>query len=453
MQGDVLLVHQTLAGDELAFGRLVRKYYKPIYIQMLSIVGNAADAEELTDDAFVKAYLNLGHLRQFSSFYNWLCQIARHHCQNWLRQHRESYLSLETVSDEIETDVSWNSIEDRLIQQERLDRVLEAIESLPEIDKSLMQDFYLEEVPYKTLQQRYHLSKAAVKMRLFKARQKIREQVKDLLPGVISFPWQNVIKKLFVGVIELMKISVKTKLVAAGTAALLTFGGIGILVWRSHQPEQELSKPVVSRAGQTAPASHRLFFDRPFNKTPDEQDTKPQIDESTARPDPPEEHVEMTEVEELLAFLDKMDEFGSSEETVDPEEGLLRLFGLTRAEIEATVPVLEEEIKTETSRIIFLSNKMMDFIQSGQNRTDPDTDKWCRETDRKMKRAWRDLVDSKIRLYISYRIRVGDAEGLRADMAEGGWLHEMQYMIPSVVRTITLSPLRFSGDGEAGDSQ
>lgn len=240
MQDDSLLVRRTLAGDRQAFSYLVRKYWGQVYAQTLSMVHNSADAEELTNDIFVKAYYSLSSLRRSSSFHSWLHQIARHHCQDWLRQRPEPPLSMEEIPKAEQASLSSDSVEDQLLRQEKIDRILEAIESLPEMDRSLMQDFYLEETCYKTLQHRHHLSKAAVNMRLFRARQKVREQVKKLLSGIASLPWRDMAKSLVLrGGLETVKIGAATKIAMVGTVVVLMSGGAGVLMWRSHQPGTE----------------------------------------------------------------------------------------------------------------------------------------------------------------------------------------------------------------------
>ncbi|MDQ1318234.1 MAG: hypothetical protein QG588_1892, partial [Candidatus Poribacteria bacterium] len=162
MQEDVLLIEQTIAGDETAFCLLVQKYHKPIYARILSVVHNPDDAEEITNDVFVESYRCITSLKQPSSFYAWLCRIAYHNCQDWRRQSAKTRctVSLDDIYDNTDINYQSDSIEDEIIYQERLERTLEAIESLPKTDKSLLQDFYLENVPYKALQQRYGLSKA-----------------------------------------------------------------------------------------------------------------------------------------------------------------------------------------------------------------------------------------------------------------------------------------------------
>jgi len=161
------------------------------------------------------------------------------------------------------------------------------------------------------------------------------------------------------------------------------------------------------------------------------------------------------EAGEVLALLDQLDNQDDPEEVVDPqaewfpkEEWLLRRFGMTRAEILERIPVLEEEIKTEALRITYDFNHMNDILQNQPN-LDAETRKWCAETHGELQKDWRELVDSKILLYKEYKIRTIGTDNIRADLAEGGWIQEMQSMVPDMVRIVTvgqLGPMLSGGD-------
>lgn len=310
MEEDVLLVRQTLAGDEKAYHRLMQKYQKPIYAQILSMVQNPADAEELTNDVFIKAYQNLSSLRQPDRFFFWTVRIAMNHGQNWLQRHKKPFLSLEAIFDEIEGRLAYDSVEYRLLQQERIDKTFEAIETLPEIDKVLMHEFYLEGASYETLQKRYHLSKDAIRMRLFKARRKVREKVLKMLKGIVAFPWRDFMEKLFIGGIEAVKISATTKLVTVWTATLLIVGGITVSVWHS-KPSKQVMPKVATQSVQEMP---QKSFGPSFSKqkpsvTPVE---KPTVSPPVTGSVETEEPMDDADWEALLA------ELGGNEQTVAP---------------------------------------------------------------------------------------------------------------------------------------
>jgi len=288
MQEDILIIDQAIAGNETAFCLLVQKYHKPIYARILSIVHNPDDAEELTNDVFVESYRCISSLKQPSSFYAWLCRIAFHNCQDWLRQSAKTrcIVYLDDIPD---INYQPDSIEDEIIYQERLEKTLEAIESLPKIDKSLMQDFYLENVPYKTLQQRYGLSKASINVRLIRSRHKVREKLKELLSIIIILP-SDTMKKALLGGLEAMKITTKMKVVMAGIVVLLALSGTGILVWNSHQSANKLSDSTSIQESQKVPLKSQGNSLAITNKTntkdtSNRQKKDIQIDEASAQTD------------------------------------------------------------------------------------------------------------------------------------------------------------------------
>jgi RNA polymerase sigma factor (sigma-70 family) len=284
MQDYSLLVRQTLAGDEDAFCRLVREHYGSVFAQILSMVHNSSDAEELTNDVFIKAYLNLSRLRKPSRFHGWLHRIARNHCQDWLRKHRDRCLYLEELSDE--ASYQQNLIDSRLLRQEQIDRTLEAIESLPRMDRDLMRDFYLDDLSYSSLQERYSLSEASVRMRLLRARQKIRQRVKDLFPSIAALRWR---KALIGGGLEVMKLGVKTKLMVAGAIVL---GGISILTWRAiDQPASEQNQMAVTAVQATEQPGTSVVKTASLAT----EDSAGEVS-----------GVSQKEIEEAIAFLDKL---------------------------------------------------------------------------------------------------------------------------------------------------
>ncbi|HIE28455.1 TPA: hypothetical protein EYP66_14340 [Candidatus Poribacteria bacterium] len=77
IEEDILLIRQILLGDKTAFEKLVLKYRPAIYALARSYAQNAADAEDLTQEVFIKAYQNLRCLKNLEQFPFWLRQIAR----------------------------------------------------------------------------------------------------------------------------------------------------------------------------------------------------------------------------------------------------------------------------------------------------------------------------------------------------------------------------------------
>ncbi len=96
---DARLVRRFLAGDESAFTEIVTRYRGRIYGLTLNLLRNAADAEEITQDAFIRAYRGLGRFRGDSSLSTWLYRIALNLARNrywyFFRRRRHNWVSLE----------------------------------------------------------------------------------------------------------------------------------------------------------------------------------------------------------------------------------------------------------------------------------------------------------------------------------------------------------------------
>ena len=83
---DAQLVQATLRGDVEAFAELARRYYRALSVSTRHLVGRPEDAEDLTQEALVKAYQRLGELHDAEKFRPWLFAIARHICLNHLER-------------------------------------------------------------------------------------------------------------------------------------------------------------------------------------------------------------------------------------------------------------------------------------------------------------------------------------------------------------------------------
>jgi RNA polymerase sigma-70 factor, ECF subfamily len=235
---DDILVEQTLAGDHQAFNSLITDHYADIYGMILSWVKNPEDAKDLTQDVFISAYLDLPSLRDHERLCSWLRQIARHKCQNW-RRRQVNFVPLDNdlISKESSTD-------EVLILRETLAKVMEAIDKLQESEKILLKEHYLDGVSYDELKARHGVSAGTLATRLFRVRLKIRNQLEKTLSAFVAFLHSHT-ESILIGGVEIMKLSIKTKLIAGGIAVMLASGGTGVIIWDHQQSEKIVSEPIV----------------------------------------------------------------------------------------------------------------------------------------------------------------------------------------------------------------
>ena len=172
---DGCIIHECLNGEAEAFSVLVDKYKSGIYAFAYAKLGNFHDAQDVTQEAFLKAYGNLRSLRRWESFGFWLYRITSNLCKEWLSD-RARRFDLGSVRDqELEKleSTSLNSCrEDQLYESVR-----EAMYSLPESYREVLMLCYFGGMNSKEVARVLRISPTAVRMRLSRAREQLREEM------------------------------------------------------------------------------------------------------------------------------------------------------------------------------------------------------------------------------------------------------------------------------------
>lgn len=170
---DTYYIERILAGDTSCFASLFDRYGKQVYAWVCRVIQNREDAEELTEDVFVKAFQNLESFRGESDFLTWLYRIAYNLSISAVRKKKVEYLAIE---DSQLSNVSEEMIQDQLGQadsSERLDLLDWALEQLPPDDRALILLFYKEDKSIEELAQITGLSIANIKVKLHRTRKKL----------------------------------------------------------------------------------------------------------------------------------------------------------------------------------------------------------------------------------------------------------------------------------------
>lgn len=160
------IIRQVLAGQQQAFAILVERYQHFVFTITLRFVDNREEAEELAQDVFVKAYRSLSHFRGESKFSTWLYTITHNTCRSHKRKKKEAIVTLEEHHEQVAAP------EDR---KHSKNMIQQAIKQLPETDAQIITLFYLAEQSIEETGQILGLSQSNVKVRLFRARQKLKE--------------------------------------------------------------------------------------------------------------------------------------------------------------------------------------------------------------------------------------------------------------------------------------
>ena len=194
-QSDAQLIQRVLQGDEDAFSPLVKKYQKGIHALAWRKIGDFHIAQEITQDAFLRAYRKLGALKNPNAFAGWLYVIVARLCLDWLRKNRIPIESLDTVdSSEMDKESYSQYVTDQ--QKSEADETLrevvkELLQKLPESERTVMTLHYLGEMTIKAISEFLGVSPNTVKSRLSRARNRLRKQEDVIRENLGSFQLPN----------------------------------------------------------------------------------------------------------------------------------------------------------------------------------------------------------------------------------------------------------------------
>ncbi len=178
---DTQLIERILDGDNAGYAVLVDRYKDLAFTIAYRILGKREDAEEVVQDAFVKAFRNLSSFRQKAKFSTWLYRIIYNTAISRHRQKRLHWQSLEEVK------VPENAIEIQAEEEEDRYKMLEsAMRQMPEEDRILLTLYYVDESSVEDLHSILGLSKANVKIKLFRARKRLQELIEKTMVTVYN---------------------------------------------------------------------------------------------------------------------------------------------------------------------------------------------------------------------------------------------------------------------------
>jgi RNA polymerase sigma factor (sigma-70 family) len=184
-QYDYLLVESALGGDEKAFAKLMSRYKDTIYFMLLKMVNNKSDAEDLTLEAFGKAFKNLQQYSPNYAFSTWLFKIATNNCIDFLRKRRGVYVSIENNQDNGDKDapVKLRSAdpdpEEKLIRIQKAILMRRIVHRLKPRYRILVELRYFREFSYEEIAKELKLPLGTVKAQLFRAREMLFKMIES----------------------------------------------------------------------------------------------------------------------------------------------------------------------------------------------------------------------------------------------------------------------------------
>ena len=188
---DHSLVLRARNGDQKAFAELLGRYRDSIYFMLLKMINNPSDAEDLTIEAFGKAFRYIDQYTPNYAFSTWLFKIATNNCIDFIRKKRGSTISLDQSMDDDESLTPSDTIksdsldpEMTLIREQKVKILREIVTKLKPRYRRLIELRYFEEFSYEEISGELKIPVGTVKAQLFRAR--------ELLSNILRNTGENV---------------------------------------------------------------------------------------------------------------------------------------------------------------------------------------------------------------------------------------------------------------------
>ena len=181
---DYELVKIALKGDEKAFARLLSRYKDAIYFMLLKMVNNRSDAEDLTLEAFGKAFKNLHQYTPTFAFSTWLFKIASNNCIDFLRKRKGVTISIESNEqnengEQIKLKSKELNPEEKLIRMQKAILLRRVVRRLKPRYQTLVELRYFREFSYEEISKELNLPLGTVKAQLFRSRKMLFKMIES----------------------------------------------------------------------------------------------------------------------------------------------------------------------------------------------------------------------------------------------------------------------------------
>ncbi|RNI33437.1 RNA polymerase sigma factor [Hanamia caeni] len=180
MNTDIEIIQKVLAGNIAMYNLLVQRYRNKVFSLAYSIVSNREDAEEIAQDAFLKAFKGLRSFKEKSSFGTWMYRIVVNTALN-----KKKLKKLKTVEGKNaiteDKQFDFDSLTDNLKRDDQKKFIRMALNAVNEQERLCLTLFYLNELSVKEIQEITGISESNVKVVLLRARKHLYEQLHKLL--------------------------------------------------------------------------------------------------------------------------------------------------------------------------------------------------------------------------------------------------------------------------------
>ena len=174
------LIESALAGDRSAFGKLVHRYQDRLFASMIQVTGSADDAEDIVQDAFVRAFIKLDTFQQNSQFFTWLYRIAFNSALSKRRRKRPEH-SIEQAREAggAEPVDSVDAPDERMLREERVNTIRWALDQLSEDHRAILVLREMQNCAYEEIAEILDISIGTVRSRLSRARAALKTVLEE----------------------------------------------------------------------------------------------------------------------------------------------------------------------------------------------------------------------------------------------------------------------------------
>lgn len=184
---DRKLVARAKEKDPKAFEILERKYRKSVYYMLLKMVKNSDDAEDLTQEAFAKAFVSIEKFDSKYAFSTWLFRIATNNTIDFIRKKRVQTISIDSPLKGDDGSSMRLDVKDRgpdpnqvMLKEQRKQYLAKALDRLPEKYRTLVELRYFQELSYQEVADELQIPLGTVKAQLFRSRELLSQELKNM---------------------------------------------------------------------------------------------------------------------------------------------------------------------------------------------------------------------------------------------------------------------------------
>lgn len=178
-KNDQLYINKVINGDTNAFSYLVDSYKNMVYSLAFKMTKNREEAEEISQDTFIKAYKNLSKFKGDSKFSTWLYRIAYHASLDNIKKNKNNYSTFDINEITYNQIKSVDNILEGIERKERAKLIEACLNKLTDDERSIIWMFYFDELSLKEIMAVTDFSEANLKVKLHRARKKLLAIVEE----------------------------------------------------------------------------------------------------------------------------------------------------------------------------------------------------------------------------------------------------------------------------------